>query len=225
MEEKGKAPKSIKQKLRFFWDYYKWLVLIPVAALIFLVTFITSYLEENKTPAFAIAVINARDITSFEEAVTEEYVRERQINTEKTPVRIEGGILHPKVMDETASTDTITVAGMQKYTAMLTNSTIDVTVSPVWSVEEYEKADAYCDLQELLPEEIFKELEEDIFYCKDGKGEDIAVGVFIGESLLLGEFYEEADPVLTVSAYSTRKEEAVLFIEWLLKKENILTDR
>lgn len=225
MKEKRKAPKSIKQRLRFFWDYYKWVVLIPVAALIFLVTFITSYLEENKTPALAVAVINARDITAFEEAVTEEYVRERQINIERTPVRIEGGILHPKIMDESASTDTVTVAGMQKYTVMLTNSTIDVTISPIWSVEEYEKADVYCDLQELLPEEIFRKLEEDIFYCKDGKGEDIAVGIFIEESFLLGEFYEEAKPVLTVSAYSTRKEEAVLFMEWLLEKENILTDR
>ena len=150
MEEKRKAPKTIKQKLRFFWDYYKWTVLLPIAVLIFLITFITSYLEENKEPALGIAVINARDTTSFEAAVTEEYVRERQIDTGKTPVRIESGILHPKVMDETASTDTITVAGMQKYTAMLTNATIDVTVSPVWSVEEYEKADAYCDLQELF---------------------------------------------------------------------------
>lgn len=225
MEEKRKAPKTIKQKLRFFWDYYKWTVLLPIAVLIFLITFITSYLEENKEPALGIAVINARDTTSFEAAVTEEYVRERQIDTGKTPVRIESGILHPKVMDETASTDTITVAGMQKYTAMLTNATIDVTVSPVWSVEEYEKADAYCDLQELLPERIWGELEENIIYCKDGSGKDVAVGVCIEDSFLLGEFYEEASPVLTVSAHSTRKEEAVLFIEWLLEKENILSGR
>lgn len=225
MKEKGKAPKTIKQKLRFFWDYYKWAVLLPVAALIFLITFITSYLEENKTPALGIAVINARDTTSFEAAVTEEYVRERRIDTGKTPVRIESGILHPRVMDETASTDTITVAGMQKYAAMLTNATIDVTVSPAWSVEEYEKADAYCDLQELLPEDIFEELKEAVIYCKDGSGNEIAVGICIGNSSLLGEFYEEASPVITVSARSTRKEEAVQFIEWLLEKENMLVDR
>lgn len=224
MEEKRTKPKTMKQKLGFFWDYYKWIVLVPAAALIFLFTFITSYMEENKTPALVIAVINARDTTSLETAVTEEYTRERQIYR-GCPVRIEGGFLHPKIMDETASTDTVTVAGIQKYTGMLTNGTVDVTISPVWSVEEYEKAGAYCDLQELLPGEVFEKLEEDILYCKDGSGKKIPVGICIEGSILLGEFYEEGVPVLTVSAYSTRKEEAIAFVEWFLKKENRWIDR
>lgn len=219
MNEQQFKPKTVKQKIRYFWDYHKWKVLIPIAVLIFVGTFITSYLEETREPALVIAIVNGQDTKVFENFVMEDYVKERGIDTEKMPLRIESGFLHPKVMDEMASADTVTVAGLQKYTSMLTNGTIDVTISTTWAVEEYEKSDAYCDLKELLPDDLYRELEEKILFYRDQSGKELPVGIDLQGLSFLGDFYEEGTPVLAVSAYSTRKEEAAAFIEWLINIE------
>lgn len=215
MEQQSTGLKAIKQKIVYFWDYHKWKVLIPIAVLIFILTFLGSYLEEMKEPALVIAIVNGRDTSSAENLILEEYVKERRIDMEKTPLRIESGFLHPKVMDESASADSATVAGIQKYTGMLTNGTIDVTISTTWAVEEYEKADAYCDLSELLPPGLYEELEEELYYCKNKSGKSIPVGICLDRDSCFGDFYEDGIPVLAVSSYSTRKEEATAFIEWL----------
>ena len=214
MNQQQPGLKTVKQKITYFWDYHKWKVLIPAAVLVFIITFISSYLEETKEPALVIAIVNGRDTASGEILISEEYIKERRIDVEKTPLRIESGFIHPKVMNETALADSATVAGIQKYAAMLTGGTIDVTISTTWAVEEYEKADAYCNLKELLPSGLYEELEEDMFFCKDQSGTSVPVGICLDSDSCLGGFYENGIPVLTVSAYSKRKEEATAFIEW-----------
>ena len=214
MDQQKTGFKTVKQKIVYFWDYNKWKVLIPAAILIFFTTLLSSYLEETKEPALVIAIVNGRDTESAENLIWEEYVKERRIDVEKTPLRIESGFLHPKVMDETASADSATVAGIQRYSAMLTGGIIDVTISTTWAVEEYEKADAYCNLEELLSSDLYEELEEDIFFCQDQSGNSVPVGIRLDSASRLGDFYEDGIPVLTVSAYSKRKEEAAAFIEW-----------
>ena len=89
-----------------------------------------------------------------------------------------------------------------------------MTISTTWAVEEYEKADAYCNLEELLSSDLYEELEEDIFFCQDQSGNSVPVGIRLDSASRLGDFYEDGIPVLTVSAYSKRKEEAAAFIEW-----------
>ena len=215
MDQQQPGLKTAKQKIRYFWDYHKWKLLIPAAVLVFIISFLASYLEEIKEPALVIAIVNGRDTAAAENMILEEYVKERRIDMEKAPLRIESGFLHPKVMDETASADSVTVAGIQRYTGMLTNGTLDVTVSTTWAVEDYEKSDAYCDLCVLLPPGLYEELEEALFFCKNHSGESIPVGICLNRDSCFGDFYEDGVPVLTVSAYSTRKEEAAAFIEWL----------
>lgn len=215
MDQQKTCFNTVKQKIIYFWDYHKWKVLIPVAILIFITTFLSSYLEETKEPVLVIAIVNGRNTEAVENLIWEEYVKARRIDVEKTPFRIESGFQHPKVMDETASADGIIVASIQKYTAMLTGGTIDVTISTTWAVEEYEKADAYCNLEELLPFDLYEELEGDIFFCKDQSGKSVPVGIRLDSVSCLGDFYEGGTPVLTVSAYSKRKDEAAVFIKWL----------
>lgn len=214
MKQQRDGLKTVRQKIRYFWDYHKWKVLIPAAVLIFMITFIRSYLEETKEPALVIALVNGRDTAEAENLILDEYVKERQIDMEKTPLRIESGFLHPKVMDEAASADSVTVASIQKYTAMLTNGTIDVTISTTWAVEEYEKSNAYCNLEELLPSDLYEKLEGDLYFCEDQNGKSIPVGIRLDKVSCLGPFYEDGIPVLTISAYSKRTKEAIAFIEW-----------
>lgn len=217
MKEQHFIPQTLKQKTAYFWDYHKWKVLIPAAVIIFAVTFLSSYLEEIKAPALAVAIVNGRDTERLESLILEDYAPERQIDVKKTPISIESGLLHPKIMDETAAADSIAVASIQKYTAMLVNGTVDITISTSWVVEEYEKADAYCNLEELLSPGLYEVLQDRLVFCKNKSDREIPVGISLEGFGFLGEFYEGGTPVVTISAYSTRKEEAAAFIQWLLE--------
>lgn len=221
MEEKQnywKELKTFRQKAEYFWDYHKWKVIIPIVVLIFAISFISSYLEETAERALAVAIVDARDSEAVEKLIKEDYADARGIDTQKTPIRIESGMVYPKVMDERAAADTVTVASIQKYSAMLINGTIDINISPTWVVEEYGKADAYRNLKELLPEKVYHSIEDKLFWCKDATGTEIPAGIYVDDKAVLGEFYDDGVPILTVSAYSGRVEEAVAFIEWFIEQ-------
>ncbi len=226
MKEENKAEKErkIKEQLRknkylakleFFWDYYKWFVIIPVLVVIIVLSFVFSYLYEQRDLSLNIALMNTSDVNEAIYAFKNDYATYRNIDTNELPIEVNYNFLHPKVMDEAAAADTTTVASIQKYQAMLLNSKLDVTITTSWVVEAYGEADAWCDLREVMDASFLEAEKDNIFYCKNSKGVEIPMGIRVDDCALLGEFYEEGTPIVTVSAYSVRKEEAAHFIEWL----------
>ncbi len=205
-----------KQKISYFWEYHKWYVIIPLAVIIFLVTFITSFLEEIKESAITVAIVNAKDAYAASEMIKNEYAAQMNIDTEKTPVRVETGFRHPKVMDNAAAADTTTVTSIQKYQGMITNANIDVTVSPTWSVDEYQLANVYLDLLQVLPKEFLDQHKQQLYYAKNSEGKEVAVGICLeGKTAeLFGEFYDDGTPVMTISSFTKKPEEAVRFVLW-----------
>lgn len=209
-----------KQRLGYFWDYHKWKIIIPLLVLIFLVTFITDTIEEKKPAALLVAVVNASDISDMMMAITQEYPQDRGIDTKKTPVRMEADFLHPQVMGEAATMDNRTIASIQKYNAMVINAYIDITISPTWAVDEYQKANVYEDLQQLLPEEFLKEHEDLLYYAKNADGNNVVTGIRLDETELFGNLYKDSIPIMTICTYSKRQDEAIQFMKWIIEKDS-----
>ena len=207
---------TFRQKVEHFWEYEKWKVIIPIVLLIVMNSFIQTYKSERQPLTLDIAMVNAvmesADDVDFHNGFIEEY----DIDVEKAPIKIETGMVHPKVMDEKAATDELTVASIQKYQAMLTSGKIDITVSNEWAVEEYGKTDSYENLQELLPEDVYHRIEGKLFYHTNEVGEKVPIGIIVDEIESINQFYNDT-PIVTVSKHSTRKEQSVLFIKWLTK--------
>lgn len=206
-----------KQKLNYFWDYHKWKVIIPALVILFLVTFISAVIDEKKPTALLVAMVNASDISDITLAITEEYPEDMGIDTKNNPVRVEADFLHPNNMGEAAVTDNQTIASIQKYQAMVTNAYIDVTISPMWAVDEYQKANVYENLTKLFPEEFLKENENLLYYAENADGQKVATGIRLDETELFADFYDGEAPILTICTYSERKEEAIRFAEWIIK--------
>ncbi len=59
-----------KKKLQYFWDYYKWYVIIPALILIFVVFGIRTFLMENRETSVYISMINCKDEYSVDEYLT-----------------------------------------------------------------------------------------------------------------------------------------------------------
>ena len=219
MKEKLKQM-TPKQKWQYFWDYHKWKVIIPILVFIFLYTFISDVIQEKKPAALSVAIVNANDISDMMMTITQEYPKEMGIDIEKSPVRMEADFLHPEEMGEAATVDNRIIASIQKYQAMVINAYVDVTVSPTWAVDEYQKTNVYEDLEKMLSKDFLEKHKDLLYYTKDKDGKQVAAGIRVDETKLFGDLYSDGVPIMTICRYSKRKEESVRFVEWIIEKDS-----
>lgn len=210
---------SFSEKAEYFWDYYKWAVIIPVIVIAIIVAFISSYINENKEPAIHISLMNGKMNEASDVTLGDDYASARNIDTEKTPVSVESNLYQPEIMDAEAAANESAVASIQKYDAMLKYGRTDVTITTSWVVEEYEAADAFVDLKEILPVTLYNDVEEYLFYAPNSKGEKIPVGITLEHIPEVKRFYPEETPIITISAFTDRVDNAIDFIRWLVGEE------
>ncbi len=209
-------PITFRKKIAHFWEYEKWKVIIPIVLLIVANSFIQTYREERKALTLDIALVNAVMESSDDVTFHDTFVKECGIDVTSAPIKVETGLIHPKDLDTQVINDEVAVASIQKYQALLTSGKVDVTVSNAWAIDEYAKSKAYENLQEFLPEETYKKVESKLYYHTNEDGEKIPIGIVVDDIDSINQFYKE-EPIVTVSKYSKRKEQSLMFIEWLAK--------
>lgn len=200
-----------KKKLQYFWDYYKWHVIIPVLILLFVVFGIRTFLMENRETSVYISMINCKDEYSVDEYLTaySDELQERG-ETQET-FRLEGGFIHPEVVDEMTAADSMVTASIQRYQAEVISKRSEAVIASDWVVREYAAADAYCDLTTVLSEQQLEELGDQLLYCKNMEGEEIVAGVYLKSSLFV-DAYEGNPPVFAIASYLENKTIAVKFL-------------
>ena len=87
----NKKSKDAIRSLAYFWDYYKWYVIIPILSIIVIVSICMTLYQEHKdmylTVCFANVTTECDDILkSYEELISD-------------TIRVEFDYLHPKVSD------------------------------------------------------------------------------------------------------------------------------
>lgn len=178
----------MKKRLQYIWDYYKWYFIIPIIILFFAFSIIYSLIENNKPKDISVAFVNANENLVKQ---VEHIFKEKDIL-----------IYDDFFQSEIQSLDTDLVANIQKFSALLTNGGFDVAFSPNYSVEMFSKNDAYVNLEKFLPDELYKSLSKDLFFCENSQGDNIPVGIVI-----------EENQILTVSSYAKNTEYIIYLIE------------
>lgn len=212
--------KSIKQKIQHFWRYEKWKIIIPLLAFVIIVSLVRSYLDETRELTLCIAMVNARMDSSDDVVFDDRFASTLEIDLEAYPIRVETGLIQPEVVDATVAADTTIVASIQRYRNMLLSGGVDITITNQWVIDEYEAGNAYMNLKEVLPDELYKKFEEDIVYSKNMDGEEIPVGIRIKDYADINGFYDK-EPILVISAKTQRLETTLQFIEWLDKEMSL----
>lgn len=201
----------MKKKLRYFWDYYKWYVIIPILIVIFLIITIQGFLEENRENSVYISMINCKDEYSVDEYLTAYSDLLQKEGKTKVPFRLEGGYVHPENVDEKIAADSMVTASIQRYQAEVISKRSEAVIASEWVIRDYAAADAYCNLYDVLTEEQLKELQDDLFICKNMEGKEIAAGVYLKSELFV-DAYEEKPPVFAIASYLEDKTVAIDFM-------------
>lgn len=211
--------KNFKAKISYFWDYYKWCVIIPVLVLYVVISLTITFVNEHKDAAIYVVFTNCSDVFEAEEEIRTTYVEMRGIDTRKNPVQISDGIFYPAGMNENSYVDQGTGASIQKYTMMITNQKADVTFTTSWVAQAYELNDCYADLRDYFDEEFLSEYSDKIFYAQNSQNESVPIGIYADNWSKLGIFYEQEKPIMVMDKNSTNPEEMVTFVKWVLNQK------
>ena len=216
----------LKKKISYIRDYYKFPIIGGIAALIFLVTFVRDYRQNNRPKYLDAILINSDLAYSYDESLKEDFIKYAGVDTETYNLVIDSSIT---ISED--SYDQMTMANMQKVVAMYTAGELDVVIGPEPIMDEYGAMGAHMDLSGILTDELKKKLADkgyDIFYTteyeEDENGETKAIGtypagVYIGSSEYLaglgssGAYAAQIEagkkPVFTITATCTRTDNAL----------------
>lgn len=210
---KGKSP---KEKLAYFWEYYKVPALIVLLVVIFGSDLIYNIVTK-KAIAMEAAFVNmvtAEDFDSEQEAAG--FVTWAGIDPKEYEAVFDTGIY----IDYDGG-DEYTAVNIQKVMAMISARALDVILADDSYLEQTADEGYYADLSEVLPEELLAqfEAEDKVLYRdipEDGKGEiPIAVDVRDSSFFLSHEF----PSWFTVVINAEHPETAVKFLEYMLLEE------
>ncbi|MBP3475803.1 MAG: hypothetical protein J6K48_05745 [Lachnospiraceae bacterium] len=148
-----------RQKLSYFWDYYKIHTIVAIAVISLSALFIYQYVT-NKDYGFYAAIINA-DITNIPEVNPwgSEFEEYAGIDTDHYQAYIDTSI----ALSDNDSTQ-YSMSSTEKLLAMLQTGIVDVIVSDTATFENYAQNEYFMNLKEALPEDVYAKYEDCLYY-------------------------------------------------------------
>ena len=157
--------KSGKEKLVWFWGYYKIPVIIFAGMIVLLVMLIRTWVT-NKPQAAGLIMLNAESGQAYQdpsEWLEQPLADYMGVNLKTSSLMLStGGHITPG-----GSTDQYEIAEAQKVMVYVAAQQVDVLCADAWNYESYAIADMYMDLRDVLNEKQIAKYEP-YFYYVDG---------------------------------------------------------
>lgn len=239
-ERKAILQKSPKEKLAYFFDYYKWhtvAVIVAVTAVISL----TVHLINRKDCALYVCLLNT---TEYEQ--TDNYIQsfEEYAEIDRSDYEV---VFDTSMYIEIGGRDSITATSLQKLAIYTAAGDLDVLVVKPELIEYYVDQGIFYDLRQLLPAQQLS-LYEPYFYYVDqaildevkaaeDRGEEynavfsdprqpeamkdpVPVGLFLDDCQKLQEslLFGDEESVLSVIINTSRPETALKFIDYVMQE-------
>lgn len=171
-QKKAFATMTPKEKLAYFWDYYKIHTIAVIAVIAFVIAFVNSY-RSSKTTAFYAVLLNADtygDNAAAASAWNEEFMEYAGIDPEAYQVNID-----TSVSLSAGGGDQYEVANRQKMMAMMHAGDIHAIVADTETFEGYARLEYFYDLNAAFSEEELAPY-ADLLYYTDGAAFDAETG-------------------------------------------------
>lgn len=242
-EERAKIKNGTpKEKLTYFWCYYKWHVIVGILAVIFVITVIRD-VTNSKDTAFFAAMLNSLSLKQ-ESTFAQDFAKYAGIDLNEQEVHMDGTM----TITESA-TDESSVASSQRMMVYTASGELDVLVGGADIFPGYANGDMLYDLRELLTPEQIARYEPYFYYvdrsvvealeaaeteynpenpvtvripdpAKPEEMEDpIPIGLFVTDcKKLTEEYYFNSDYIaLGVMVNSSNQENSLKFIDFLFE--------
>ncbi|MDD6136189.1 MAG: hypothetical protein PUB54_03325 [Lachnospiraceae bacterium] len=217
-KEEGLKFNSFKERIEYYWDYYKWTVGVAVALVFIAFMLVRSVIIEMKPPIIYIAMMNAHMDSPGDATFGDDYGNQRGLDPKSGSIKMDTDFIHPMTIDDAALKNDTIIASMQRFTAAVTTSNIDIAITNPWVLKDYMENEIFYNLEEIYTEEELKQLEDLLWYEADSTGKQVPVGVIINGHRDIDSFYDEGEViVIGIPRDSKRVERAKDFVAWMLE--------
>lgn len=148
--------RSLKEKLSYFWDYYKWHVIGGTIGLLAAISLIYTIFNQKET-AFYAAFLNVGQ-SLFSDDYKNDFAKLIGIDTKKETVYFDLMMLDLSHMDDA------TVSTSQKILVYVSAGDLDVMIGDVNSINHYAYINTAKDLRDFLSAEEIKKYEPYFYY-------------------------------------------------------------
>lgn len=149
---------SAKGKLSYFWYYYKIHTIALIAIIIFVISLIRQVVT-SKDYAFYAALINSDFSYTTDDPWGAEFAEYAGIDTDKYLSSVDTSF-----MLSNGDMSQYSISSTEKLMAMVQTGGIDVIVADTAIFEGYARNEMFTDLRTVLPEEMLKKYENNLYY-------------------------------------------------------------
>lgn len=156
-ERQALKEKSFKEKLSYFWLYYKWHVIITVAVIVLGGTLIKEMVTSKDFALYGVflnAYNKVENVTPF----TDEFIEYAGIDTNEFSVQFDNTLRMSQEFDE---------AGMHASQLIMVHiaaQDLDVATMDTFNFNKYAYNSTFLDLREVLTPEELEYFQDDLFY-------------------------------------------------------------
>ena len=214
-QKKALSTMSTKQKLAYFWEYYK----IHTFAAIFIIAIAVSLIKQyvtNKDYAFYAVLINAvttDNNSGLDEIWTEEFLEYAQIDPDEYRVNIDTSVTLAESIDVE-----YTIANQQRLVAMMMTGEISAFVADTEAFETYAQSEFFYDLESLLSDEELKKYGA-YFYYTDAANYD-----YVSDTPSDAVYTQDDPAALIINHRDPSTMEHPVVVGIILTKDNMIAD-
>ena len=144
-----------KQKLAYFWYYYKWHVIIALVVIIMIVSFVKQ-LTDRKDPAFYAVMLNASlldQMTSEQPDFVTDFAEKEGIDLNTSDITFDTSI---RIVED--SMDETSITSSQKLMVYVAANELDCMITDFTSFQKYANSSMFHDLRDILTDELIQAL-------------------------------------------------------------------
>ena len=219
-EEAGRERQKLSQmsgkdKVWYIWEYYKLPIIATVIAIFFIGSIISAVYNNRFDNALYIMVLNDRSGGGNRTDEMSKALGDYLELGKNEQVMIDDSL--SITYDE--STSEMGYASLAKITALVTTKDLDIIIGDKASMDHFGGLNAYSDLKEELPEDLYALVEEYLYYTEGSDGVSYPCGIRLDES----RFPEESGvilkpPYLAMLSNSQHKEACFALIRYLFEQ-------
>lgn len=233
---------TFKEKLNYFWDYYKWQTFAAVALFLFVISLIYQFATRKDT-VFTAVMMNGNLLTNGTEYL-QEFADDTGIDLSKNEIIFDTSV---QTYDNQFMAD-LSYASLQKLTVYTAAGDLDAMVTDTDSIQKYANSSVFYDVRDILTQEQIARYEPYFYYVDQKTVEEIAaandnfdesfvpdykdpkkpeemerpipVGVYVSasEGLLENYLFQGDEIVLGIYVNTSHLDTAVSFLDFLMKE-------
>lgn len=157
-ERAAMKERPLRDRLKYFVDYYKWHVLGGLAALIFVCWFGYDIISAKDIEMYGIMVNGSIMEVDSQEKFETEFAEYAEIDTKKCAVKLDHEFRMQPVLDQNGLNTSQTIM------AYMAAGDLDCLLMSEFIFSKYTYHDSFLDLRTLLSEEMLAQYKDHIFY-------------------------------------------------------------